>query len=242
MNIGRIAYLNVFPFYHGLDYKKWGPWIEGTPKELGEKARRGEIDAAPLPVADTFTMEDDFEPLGSLGIASRGPVESVLFFSRRPLDELSQSKILLTGDSVTSVALLRILLSDAGNEEITYVTGDDPSGYDGYLVIGDRALKLDQQAPFEYRTDLGVAWQAQTGLPFVFARWVVRKTIADALKRNLATALEQALAKPLPPEIPNNAQLSHEAAVRYLNTIVYQLDDDCLQGLERFKERLYVHA
>lgn len=242
MKIGRIAYLNVFPFFNGLDARRWGPWIEGTPRELGERARRGEVDAAPLPVVDTFALEADFEPLGDLGIASRGAVQSVLFFSRQPFDRLTGARVLLTGDSVTSVELTRMLLEDAGNREIEFSRGDDPASHDGYLVIGDRALRMDQEAPFEHRTDLGEAWFQHTGLPFVFARWVVRRSVPAAEKEALAAALTASVARPLPVHIPNGAGLNPEQARAYLRGVIYRLDADCMAGLERFRERLHVHA
>ena len=44
---------------------------------------------------------------------------------------------------------------------------------DAVLVIGDRAMKVPD-APFHSVVDLAEAWNALTGLPFVFALWVVR--------------------------------------------------------------------
>lgn len=242
MKIGRIAYLNVFPYFNGLDERRWGPWIEGTPRQLGLMARHGTVDAAPLPVVDTFQLESDFEPLGPWGIASRGPIHSVLLFTRRPFDRLSGARILLTSDSVTSAALVRTLLDEAGIPDVTFETGDTVDGYDGYLAIGDRALKMQRRSPFEYCTDLGEAWYRQTELPFVFARWVVRKSIAPADRERLQIDLAKALLKPLPPEIPNAAGLSSADARAYLHNIVYKLDDDCIAGLELFRERIYAQV
>ncbi len=42
---------------------------------------------------------------------------------------------------------------------------------DAALVIGDPALDIDTAAPKLTKIDLGAAWQALTGLPFVYAMW-----------------------------------------------------------------------
>ena len=44
---------------------------------------------------------------------------------------------------------------------------------DAVLVIGDRAMSVPD-APFHAVVDLAEAWNAMTGLPFVFALWVAR--------------------------------------------------------------------
>jgi chorismate dehydratase len=242
MKIGRIAYLNVFPYFNGLDERRWGPWVDGTPRHLGMMARRGTVDAAALPVVDTFQLESEFDPLGPWGIASRGPIHSVLLFARGPFEKLTGARILLTADSVTSAALARTLLEEAGNTNLEFETGDDVEGYDGYLAIGDRALRMHRRSPFEHCTDLGEAWNRKTQLPFVFARWVVRKSIAGEERARLETDLAKSLLKPLPQEIPNAAGLSSADARAYLHNIVYKLDDECLAGLELFRERVYAHV
>ena len=45
------------------------------------------------------------------------------------------------------------------------------------LVIGDRALRLARTLAGSTRIhDLGQLWREQTGLPFVFALWIVRRS------------------------------------------------------------------
>ena len=174
------------------------------------------------------------------GIASRGPVLSVLFFSRRPFSELSGARVILSGESVTSAALTRMLLEEANPGEIQFDTGDDVRQADGYLAIGDRALRLKKEAPFEFCTDLGEAWYKKTRKPFVFARWVVRRSASATDKRILESDLKRALHQPLPAEIPNAAGLSDADARAYLGHILHTLDEDCLAGLQLFKEKLHV--
>lgn len=240
MRVGRIPYLNVFPFYRGNVCEHWEPFVDGPPSVLGRMAAEGLLDAAPLAAVDTFRLDEVFEPLGSLGIASRGPVKSVLFFSRRPFNDLSGAHVILTGDSVTSAALTRMLLEEANPGEIHFDTGDDVRTADGYLVIGDRALRMQKDAPFEFCTDLGEAWFKKTHKPFVFARWVVRRSASPADKRKLESDLKRALHQPLPAELPNAAGLSDAEAKHYLDGILHTLDEECLAGLHMFKEKLHV--
>ena len=242
MKIGRIAYLNVLPFYHGLDADRWGPYVEGTPEYLGRAARDHKIDAAPLPLVDTFDLEDAFEPLSDFGIACRGAVGSVILFSRQPFDRLSGCRLLFTGDSVTSVVLARKLLDRAGNTKYHIERGDDPTGYDGYLAIGDRALHKIRSHEFPVATDLSLKWFTTTGLPFVFARWVIRRTESDSHKRELAAALGQSLGTPWQIEVPNRAGLDSDEAHNYLNNIIYRLDASCLEAITAFRAHLHVVA
>lgn len=240
MIIGRISYLNVFPYYHALPQELWGPFIEDTPRQLGEFARAGKLDAAPLPVVDAFDLEDEFEPLGRWGIACRGAVGSVLLYSHRPITDLSRARLLFTGESSTSVLLARQMLEEMGSVDVQIERGDLPESFDGYLVIGDRALLLDSDHSFKYRTDLCELWFRQTQLPFVFARWVVRKSVPGEQKRQLAEALEASVKAPWPAEIPNRAGLTPAAARAYLNNMIYRLDADCESAIDRFRRNLHV--
>jgi len=239
MNIGRISYLNVLPFYHSLE-GDWGPFVEGTPAHLAKLARDGSLDAAPLPLVETFYIEDEFEPLSNFGVACKGPVGSVLLFSRKPFDELTEARLLFTSDSVTSAALTRYLLDRAGNHDYHVERGDQHKGFDGYMAIGDRALRAAADPPFAHVTDLSERWFQLTHLPFVFARWMIRKAVPAADKKRLAEHLAHSLSViPIIPDI-NSAGLSPRAAREYLSHIIYRLDAQCLKGIELFRREMRV--
>lgn len=239
MRIGRIHYLNVLPFYHLLE-AAWGPFMEGSPAHLSKLARDGRLDAAPLPLAETFYIEDEFEPLSNFGVACKGPVHSVLLFSRKPFAQLSEARLLFTSDSVTSVALARFLLDRAGNLDYQVERGDEPKGYDGYLAIGDRALRAAGTAPFKHVTDLSERWFALTSLPFVFARWMVRKSAPVVEKKKLAEDLARSLSVPPVVTEADSAGLSPKAAHAYLSNMIYRLDAQCLESIELFRREMRV--
>jgi cyclic dehypoxanthinyl futalosine synthase len=63
-------------------------------------------------------------------------------------------------------------------------------GETGALVIGDPAIDLAQRFPFSI--DLGEAWRARTGLPFVFAAWAAKKgTFDHAIVARLRRAADE---------------------------------------------------
>ena len=67
---------------------------------------------------------------------------------------------------------------------------------DAVLVIGDRAMRVPRE-PFYDVVDLGEAWHALTGLPFVFALWVAREGVElgdlpEALEQSRAAGLAEA--------------------------------------------------
>lgn len=239
MKIGRISYLNVLPFYDSLR-GSWGPFIEGSPAHLARIAREGQIDAAPLPLVETFHIEDEFEPLSNFGVGCKGPVGSVLLFSRKPFGELTGARLLFTADSVTSAALARYLLDRAGNLDYHVERGEHSKGYDGFLAIGDRALRAAADPPFQHVTDLSERWFELTHLPFVFARWMIRKSVPAAEKKKLAEDLAYSLSViPIVPDL-NSAGLSPRAAREYLSHIIYRLDAPCLKAVELFRRETRV--
>src|SRR5262245_2600039 len=63
-----------------------------------------------MAVVDWFGLENEFEPVGSYGIASEGAVLSVLLFSPRPIEMLAGALIGVTEETSTSFRLLRLLL------------------------------------------------------------------------------------------------------------------------------------
>lgn len=101
--------------------------------------------------------------VGSVGIVSHGPVESVRIVSKVPWQEIRT----LTPDpaSMTSNALAQILLREDGIE--FELSTDDA---DAVVLIGDAGFRAKTLPGYHY--DLGELWTAQTGLPFVWARWV----------------------------------------------------------------------
>jgi len=245
----RIPYANAAPFY-----ALWGeaPFAVRNlaPRELGREAEAGNVDLGLMAAGDYLRLEDRFELLGPMGVATRGAVQSVLLFSRKPAAALAGGVISVTPETSTSIRLLRLLLDvRRGLEGVRYVRGLEPAQADGLLLIGDRAMRVRRQRPdgFTNTLDLGEDWLEWTGLSFVYAVWAVRRTLDPTVKQELRDFLETSLAAGLAnlPEVarqqtePRWTQAEMEA---YLRRFHYRLGPEDLAGLDRFEELLVEHG
>jgi chorismate dehydratase len=190
LRIGQIPYLNCEPFF-----ARWPAGYELVPlhpRRLGQAVAAGELDAGALSLMDAVRLAPGLDAL-PFGIATDGAAQSVFVFSHRPLGDLGGAVIGITGETSTSVELLRVLL--ALKYEVApraWVALEDPS--DAVLLIGDAAIRaLTGGTSYPCVTDLGTEWVEWTGLPFVFARWGVSTRVPAALRRALAADLDRAL-------------------------------------------------
>ncbi|HID97726.1 MAG TPA: hypothetical protein EYP57_06015 [Thermodesulfobacteriaceae bacterium] len=181
--LGIVNFINTAPIC--IPWQEMGPlegWVveEGPPTFLNMRLAEGRLDVG---LVSSFAYGLDAERyflLPDLGISATGPVGSVILFSRRPLRELHGKYVLLTPHSATSVNLLYIILENFLGIEPLYKTGrfqeleSDPSTV-AYLAIGDEALRLKASEKRLFQWDLAEIWLRNTGLPFVFAVWAVRK-------------------------------------------------------------------
>ena len=246
LRVGRLPYLNALPFagpFVGPEPR----WVTDVPRRLGQLASEGRLDAALLASRDALALADRFRPLADLGIACRGPVQSVLLFSKRPASELGRATVGLTSESRTSRALLRILLAETLRVEPRYVEGDLKAvdaglDFDACLAIGDTALELRGSEAWPFTLDLGAAWTEFTGLPFVYARWVVRRDLPPAAERALAQELGARLdasTDGFAARLPSG--MTPEAVRRYLAPFIHRLGPAERAGLGRFHRELLRH-
>lgn len=194
IRIGAVSFLNTRPLVHGLPAV--GPDHQlsfDTPGNLAEKLRMGEIDVGLVPIVEHLRgVGDSFVP--GIGIASDGPVRTVKLYSRVAPENLRD--VAVDGRSRTSVAMLRILLVERyGVVPDFYCHRPDLAEmlrtHDGALLIGDTAF---QEGGALHVVDLGTAWKELTGLPFVYAVWVLnqgvdRERAAALLRESLASGL-----------------------------------------------------
>ncbi len=189
MRIGRIRYLNTRPVYYGLEtgaVEVGEEWImvEGTPAQLNEMLARGELDVSVVSCVEYARHWRDYFVMPRLCIGADGEVKSVLFFSKRPLEELSQREVWLTRSSLTSKTLVKWIMEEKGVKPLyrEFVMGEEVflnNHTEAILLIGDEALKKRESGVFPYCLDLGAYWKARTGLPFVFALWCVRREAVE---------------------------------------------------------------
>lgn len=209
LRIGEIPYLNLAPIFYTLrkefdcsDYD----FVKGHPSELNEMLRKSELDVSPSSSIEYLRRESDYSIIDNHSISSRGPVESILLFSRLPLSELGGRSVFVTYQSETSVGLLKVIFKKFHNINYNIEVSTLPSDealktHSAFLAIGDEALKaarlaadISEECPeagcsflrfglFQYFVyDLGEIWQEHTGLPFVYALWIARKDLSDSKK------------------------------------------------------------
>lgn len=249
--IGEIEYLNCTPLFTSLraNYENDGYCFEtGHPSALNAKLRKGEIDLCPSSSIEYAQNPDLYLILPGLSISSLGPVKSVLLFSRTPIENLDGVSIGLTGESETSVVLLKILLKMKYSYTNTYYKAESEgqnteSGHDAILLIGDRALAESAKRSEFHMYDLGELWFEFTGLPFVFAIWLLRR---DAYLRSPETAClihdrvvrskEKAVGSFTETSLATKQSIWSNPSdlVAYWNYISYELSTDHLNGLKLF--------
>jgi len=249
--VGRISYLNAIPFFHHLRQTGFtGRVVDGVPAELNARLAAGELDLSPSSSFEYALHWHDYLLLPGFSISSFGPVHSVLLFSRLPLTEVGQGDIVLTGESATSVNLLKVLLQEfCGANRVVCRVADGPveaviAAGGSALLIGDRALRTARNLPEGMRAyDLGELWQRYTGLPFVFALWIVRRAAYAARQgeiqtfcRQLGQSLELAFAdlRGMAAAVTPGGPLTAEELVSYWQTVSYQLPPTHHAGLRRF--------
>jgi chorismate dehydratase len=236
-----MTYLNSEVFYRKLPAGSC-ELVAMPPRAMAAAVERGELDAGPLPIAEVIRLGDQVRSLGDLGVASDGSANSVFLFSHRPVQELSGSNIAVTTHTATSIQLLRILFVDLWNvSEHRFVEMSDE--HDAALVIGDPALKLAASGEYRYQYDLGSAWKTLTGLPFVFAEWVVRSdalsdvanefesVLIDATKSGLGAIDEISRARA-------DDSMSESDVGKYVRNFSYFLGSYERSGQDEFTDRL----
>ncbi|MBL8752807.1 MAG: menaquinone biosynthesis protein [Planctomycetes bacterium] len=224
IRIGGVPYGVGAPLLAGLGSDPTVALVQAPPTELIERLRAGDLDAALVSSIEAI-RQPGYSVAAGLGIACKQEIRSVRAFRRRGVPIRSVG---IDTSSATSVALLRILLARRFAKElagavsftpIAPVRTPDAMPHDLVLLIGDHGLAAD---PGEREVwDMGRLWTEWTGLPFVFALWVLRRGLDPAA---VLPALHAARARgrELGP-----VDGTHGAAH-------YDLDADDVRGVQRF--------
>jgi chorismate dehydratase len=121
------------------------------------------------------------------------------------------------------------------------------------LLIGDKVINdAPAVAAWPHQLDLGEEWHAWTGLPFVFATWLVRADADEATRARVRTA-----ARVLDHQRRHNAGriegiVAREAAphrwpadlaTEYLRDLLrFDLNDQARAGLARYLQECHAHG
>jgi len=243
IKIGRISYLNTEPFFYKWPSHPDSELFPGYPRVLAQAAQNGLIDCSPLPLVECWRLEKEFEPLGDWGVSVNQAAGSVLLFSKSEIHGLDGGCVGVTHETSTSSVLLDLLLRVHYGLSVTLRRGFLEEDQ-GRLLIGDSALLSRQEGlmgyPFVY--DLGREWIQWQKCPFVFARWVVRKSLTSEQKAMLKNRVESALKEGLrlKSEISSiwapRVSLSPSMLNDYLDGFSYQLGEREIEGMNLFRD------
>jgi len=194
LRVGSVPYLVGRPLDEGLEREPGVRLERRVPAELVARLRAGELDVALVSSIELFRAPG-YRYLDGLGVAGEGHVASVQVFLRCEIEDVRT--LALDPASRAAATLVRVLFErrlggDAGlpRKGVTWaevVSGADPRAVaaDAWLRIGDPALReyLAADAPPVFNPS--AEWTSRTGLPFVFAVWIVRAGV-DLAPEHLA--------------------------------------------------------
>ena len=216
--VGSVEYLNAVPLTRGIEDQI----VFTTPARLAELLRRDELDAALVSITEVL-LNDRYDILDGIAIASLGEVFSVLLAHKKPLEEAKE--IYCDTASLTSVNLLKVLLAERGLK-----------------LIGNRAIDF-QRAPHGHEIfDLGAAWFEATNLPFVYAAWALRRGVENKALRRLLRETKIFGMETLDVIIRNHPAYDLDFRKDYLGwQIHFHLGPDEKRGIAKFCELLRKH-
>lgn len=241
IRIGAVSYLNTKPLIYGLSrlpIKDEIILISDYPANIASKLQNDEIDIGLIPVAAINKLKEH-HIIGSHCIGCDGPVHSVAIFSECPISEVKT--ILLDYQSRTSVMLAKILIGEYWNitpefrETNSEHFRDQIKGNVAAVIIGDRALEQKKHSKYMY--DLGEAWLAYTGLPFVFAVWVSNKPIDKTFIKKFDDANQLGLNE-IAKVISLEKNAPEDLFEYYTKYIQYKFDENKKRGLDLFLKKL----
>jgi len=263
LNIGRIPYANLYPIFYYLDNKcnrSEYKYVKGVPSKLNQLLREGELDISPSSSIEYLKNKNRYLVLPWFSISSSGPINSIFLFSNYPMNELGGKKIAVTSESATSTALLKIIMKEflfmkCSFEPVTRGSVKSLlSEFSAVLHIGDTAMAEARKVKSgsvsvtkkeTYIYDLGEFWYQYTGLPFVYALWVVRKKNMS-LKKDLIKQLSRDLTdannfasknfSKIAKTAPQKKWLSEKELVDYWEKISYGFTEKHLDGLNMFEK------
>jgi predicted solute-binding protein len=235
--IGSVPYLNAAPLTRDL-----GEVTFATPAKLAELLRRDELDAALVSITEVL-LNDRYDILDGIAIASLGEVYSVLLAHKKPLAEAKE--VFCDTASLTSVNLLKVLLAERGlkPEFKPLESYGVAAEKDFVILIGDRAIEF-QRAPHAHEIfDLGLAWTELTNLPFVYAVWALRRGVENKDLRYELRAAKKFGMETLDYLIETREEFDKDFRRDYFEWhIHYHLAEDEKRGIAKFCELLNKHG
>jgi predicted solute-binding protein len=239
LRIGCVQYLNARPLIDRYP----GPVEFAHPSELAVQMRANRLDVALVPVFEAL-RSNEYLLVDDVAIAGDGPVYSVILAHSGDLSQIRT--VALDPASLSSVNLLQVLLCEFHNLRPRYVdSAEAGTTADAQLLIGNQAIAFRDHAPAGTQyLDLSEEWKRCTGLPFVFALWLLRGDLSNAegaaqefraLKREGLLHLDEIIRT----ERTHSAEFARKYLTEYIR---FDCGDREKAGVQRFRELLKKHG
>lgn len=258
IKLGVVSFVNTLPLIDGLEILKDIELHFSVPSLLLDQLLNDEVDIALCSSIDYQRSPVDLVALTAGVLGCDGATLTVRLYSSVELDQIKH--VYCDTDSHTSIVLMQILLKEIYGitpKLIDYnarehVAENKPiESPESMLLIGDKVVTDSPTAiEYPYQLDLGAAWFEHTGLPFVFALWLAKKTteidklhiaaaVLDRQRRyNQLDQLEKIVHKSAKPR-----NWPGDLARDYLtNKLAFEFTQERRKGLELFFDKAFEHG
>ncbi len=259
--VAAISFLNPAPLLWNFEHLPQSAELRGRydvhytePARCAAELQSGEADLGLVPIG-ALPLIEDVAVVEGCTIASISTVRSIQLVLRPGLALEDVRTVAADAASRSSVAYLQILLQLSGNQgTVFHAQPADLQAMlercDAALLIGDPALlaleERDRGGNFAACTWIDIAgwWIRETGLPWVAAVWAVRRKAlrrtgisADTLAGDLLASRDAGLLhveEIVSAWLPRIALPAERIRMYLTRNIHYQLDRECLRGIEWF--------
>jgi len=229
--IGSVPFLNAAPLTFGVEN-----FIElEPPNRLAKRLEGGKLDAALLSVTELLNLPD-YELGTEYGICSAGPVLSVFLAHTEELETMKFIDI--DPATRTSIQLLRFVLRKMGLDPVLRpmkLSYPEAHLSKNILLIGNPAIDFKFSNHSHQYLDLGEMWTKLTGLPFVYAGWLMRKNLRESELEYSLNFIAQRGLENLTYIHHYNREYTKDFRKKYVGrAIYYSLGDKEREGLQFF--------
>jgi len=261
IRIGAVSYLNTLPLIDGLENLADIALQFDVPSRLLDRLLTDDVDVALCSAFDYQSSPQELSIIGAGLLGCDGSTMTVRLFSQAPIKRIE--RIYCDTDSHTSVNLLRLLLHEChgikpelinfdARKHVANTEGSPIDWPESMLLIGDKVVTDATPAiRYPYQLDLGAEWSELTGLPFVFATWMMKKpkpgddeaihlaevagAILDHQRRHNLERIDSMLNRKC-----GECGWPIDLAGSYVTEMIeYEWTDRAEAGLKRFFERCY---
>jgi chorismate dehydratase len=260
--ITAVQFLNTITLIEGLETWTGCTLVKAVPSKIGAMIVKDQADIGLASIVDAADPKNDLALIPAGMIGCDGPTLTVRLFSSVPPEQIT--RVHADTDSHTSVMLADVLLRELHNVAAEFVPFDarermgdtdasaspEEAWPETLLLIGDKVVVDSPPAVrYPHQIDLGQAWHALTGLPFVYACWMCRRADLETTMVTEAAAMLERV------RLRNTQRLdwlvSREAkahnwpadlARNYIGELLsFEPDDRAKQAVALFFEKLRIH-